>query len=432
MHSKLPHERILKGQHKAAAIAWVGAFLCCAGSVVAQTDPNAAAAAVPPTEAQMPDALRLAVKKVIVIAGQGPASETVKGSYEQETAGLVGGADAGSRMGTISKEIGGVPINIPIPGLAIPGAIFGGITGATKREIQEFRDALTEELVSAESPQLRSDGLAIDVFWAIRKRPGLESHLFSPKLDIPGDTDAVLYVNFNDVTIDVQRSDAIITASAAATLRRLSDGQNVYQSEIRYQDRASLGDWTDNDNALWREYTNFARYYLGREIAADFFNRVKIDHELLPLATDSAKPDRKNKRKFVSESQMPTLAWELKIQGATAYEGWPETVDEANIFYDIEIFDDRQLVYDAQKLPDPEHTLTYELDACQGYRWSVRPSYHINGEVRFGEWMRFARPAQNKPDPQTAVFRGIAGEEASEAHAYISDFPLLEIECGRR
>lgn len=385
-----------------------------------------------PFDEHMPVALRSAVDKVIVIAGQGPASETVKGTYEKETAGLVGGADAGSRMGTISKEIGGVPINIPIPGLAIPGMIFGGITGATKREIQEFRDALTEELVNDESPQLRSDGLAIDVFWAIRKLPTLESQLFSPTVEIPGDTDAVLYVNFNDVGIDIQGKYAVITASASATLRRLSDGQNVYEAEIRYQDRDTLSNWTDNENALWRQYSNFARYYLGREIAADFFNRVKIDHELRPLVTDSTKKDRKNERKLVTKSVTPTLAWELKINGASKYDGWPASVDEANIFYDIEIFDDRQLVYDAEKLADPSHTLTYELEDCRSYRWSVRPSYRVNGETRYGEWMRFETEVEEDEETESIVKKGLVGRKASEAHAYTQDFALLDVECGRR
>ena len=61
----------------------------------------------PESERHMSEELRSSVKKVVVIAGQSPASREIIGSYEEATAGLVGGMDAGSRAATISKEIGG-------------------------------------------------------------------------------------------------------------------------------------------------------------------------------------------------------------------------------------------------------------------------------------------------------------------------------------
>ena len=381
------------------------------------------------TESHISEALRSSVKKLVVIAGQSPPSQAVTGSYEKETAGLAGGMDRGSRMGTITKEIGGVPVYIPIvPGLMIPGAILGGLAGATQQEIQEFRDRLTEEIARAESPPLTSDGLALDVFWGIRRLTNLESKLFAPTVEISNDTDAVLYVGLDDLKIDVQGKEAIITTTATATLRRLSDGENVYETVIQYQDRDTLRNWTVNENALWRDYTNFARFYLGREISADVFDRVKLSHELRPAETDTAKRDRKNDLKFNSRSLTPTLAWELTLDGGDSSSSWTDTVDESDIFYDVEIFDHRQLVYYEEQVPDPRHTVAFELDACQTYRWSVRPAYYVNGEVKFGEWMRFS------PDSETedVAEKGIFGRQASEAPAYVQDFALLEIACGRR
>jgi len=143
-------------------------------------------------ESQMPETLRSSIEKIVVIAGQSPRNDGVTGSYENPTGGLIDGMEAGSRMGTITKEIGNVPISIPIPGLAIPGAIFGGLSGTYKREVQEFRDELTEEIANADSPSLISDGLALDAFWGIRKLPQFESQLFAPSVEISADTDAVL------------------------------------------------------------------------------------------------------------------------------------------------------------------------------------------------------------------------------------------------
>ena len=230
----------------------------------------------------MPESLRADVRKLVVIAGESPAVDSVTGSYDKETDGLVGGMNEGAKIGTISKDIGGLPVSIPIPVIGTLGSIYGGISGAAKEEIQEFRDTLTEQLVNADSPPLRSDGLALDAFWAIRRLPAIDSHLFAPSTSMPNDADAILYVSLDGVTIDVQGDEAIITTSATATLRRTSDGRNVYDTVIHYQDRDELGNWTENDNALWREYTNFARHYLGRELAADVFDRIELHHELRP------------------------------------------------------------------------------------------------------------------------------------------------------
>lgn len=376
----------------------------------------------------MPEAIRSTVKKVVVIAGQVPVSGAVTGSYEKGAPGLIGGMNEGSRIGTISKEIGGVPVNIPIPVLGTLGAIFGGLSGAAKQEIQEFRDALTEELIRADSPPLRSDGLALDAFWDIRKLPNVESHLFAPTVEIPEDTDAVLYVSLDGLAIDVQGKEAIITASATATLRRLSDGRNIYETAIHYQDRDTLSNWTKNENAVWRDFTNFARHYLGHELAADIFGRVELNHELRPQETDTVEQARKNERQFVSESLTPTLAWNLTLHGDDFYGAWTEAIDESGIFYDIEIFDNRQLVYYEEQLPDPSHTVAFELEACQSYRWSVRPSYHVGGDIKYGEWMRF----NSDTGKDANIEKGIIGRKASETPAYTQDFALLEIKCGRR
>lgn len=417
----------------------IGLFSTCAVFAVtaaAQVPPppstfEPAAVEIPP---HMPEETRAAVKKLVVISGRAPTQQDVTGTYEKETLGLVGGMDAGSRMGTISKEVGGVPINIPIPGLALPGAIFGGLSGLTKRQLQEFRDALTEEIVNADSPPLRSDGLAIDAFWGVRRLPQIDSNLFSINVEISEDTDAVLYIAFDDLVINVDGSDALITAAARGILRRHSDGHLLYETVVHYEDRDTLKNWTANDNALWRDYTNYARFFLGREVAEDIFGRVYVDHRLQPEPTENTAPVKKRANTLRSDSLTPTLAWRLELTGEDGYP-WTKAIGEADVSYDIEIFDDRQLVYDAQNLPEPTHTLGYELEGCREYRWSVRPSYHIDGEVRHGEWMRFA-PVEKKSKKKDAdeeqplvARKGVFGRRASDAPAYTQDFATLELDC---
>lgn len=407
-------------------------ILCLSGPVQGQTSSEAETTIpqVVPVEhgAYMSEVLRSSVKKTVVVAGESPASEEISGSYEKETAGLVGGMNEGSRLGTISPEIGGVNVSIPVPILTIPGAIYGGLSGATKREIQEFRDALTEELANAESKPLSNDGLALDVFRELGKVPGLEAKLFARSRPIPGDTDAVLFVNFNDVGIDVQGNDAIVTVSAKATLRRVSDGHKLYETIVRYRDRDTLGNWTENDNALWRDYANFAAHYLAREVSAVVFDRVELEHVLRPQKTKTAVPDKRNERQFVSKSPSPALAWELILDEENPTFPWASTIGESDILYDVEIYTNNRLVYAEKRVTEPTHTVAIELEGCQTYRWSVRPSYRVGGEVKYGEWMRLEPETEEEPAPGV----GIVGRNASIAPAYIQDFPLLKIKCGRK
>jgi len=405
-------------------------FLSCAAQGQGSVEPATTIPQAIPIErdAHMSETLRSSIKKAVVIAGESPPSDEISGSYEKETAGLIGGMNEGSRLGTVSQEIGGVNINFPIPILTIPGAIFGGLSGVTQREIQELRDALTEELANAESKPLTNDGLALDVYQELGKLPGLQAKLFARTTPIPTDTDAVLFVSFDDVGIDVQGNDAILTVSAKATLRRASDGYKLYETIARYQDRDTLSNWTENDNALWRNYANFAAHYLGREISAALFDRIVLKHELQPKKTDTAVPDKKNKQQFVSKSASPTLAWELALDAENSSVPWASTIDESAIFYDVEIYTNHRLVYAEKQVREPSHTVAIELEGCQTYRWSVRPSYHVNSEIRFGNWMRL--DPETEEDAVTGI--GVAGRNASIAPAYVQDFPLLKIKCGRR
>jgi hypothetical protein len=417
-----------------SAVLYLGALAisCLGWTARAQTgsEPQTTIPQIIPVEkgAYMSEALRSSVHKTVVIAGESPPSDEISGTYEQETAGLIGGMNEGSRLGTVSQEIGGVNVNFPIPILTIPGAIFGGLSGATKREIQEFRDTLTDELANAESKPLTNDGLALDVYREIGKVPGLQAKLFARTTPIPTDTDAVLFVSFHDVGINVEGSDAVLTVGAKATLRRASDGNKLYETIVRYRDRDTLSNWTENDNALWRDYANFAAHYLSREVSAVVFDRVELAHVLRPQKTKTAVPDRKNERQVVSKSPSPTLAWELTLDAENPTFPWAGTIDESGIFYDVEIYTNQRLVYVERQIPEPTHTVAIELEACQTYSWSVRPSYHVDNEVRYGEWMRL------KPETEEEAVAGIgiSGRSASTAPAYIQDFPLLKIKCGRR
>ncbi|MDH4071984.1 MAG: hypothetical protein OEV41_02630, partial [Gammaproteobacteria bacterium] len=272
--------------------------------------------------AQMPDVLRESVAQLVIISGQGPSGQEVTGTYEQDQPGLVGGMNDGSRIGTISKDIGGVPVNFPIPVLSNIGMIYGGLTGAAREKIQAFRDAMADEIADTGRHPLTNDGIALDVFWSLDDLPRLDTKLIAPTTKIPAETDAVLYVGIDGLQIDVQGGEAILTTWASASLRRFDDSRVLYETTIRYEDRDELDRWIADDKALWRAYANYARHYLGRELAADLFKRVRLDHALVPVATASARPDRKDKELLVAQSLLPTLAWELKLADELTHPAW--------------------------------------------------------------------------------------------------------------
>lgn len=381
---------------------------------------------VAPSPTQMSEALRASVRKVVVLPGQSPVAQATTGSYQEQTAGLLGGAESGSRIGQgVGTEVGPVSMRIPVPILTYPGALIGGIAGKTKREIQEFRDELTKDLAAEASQPLTNDALASAVFWGLRRLPDLASQVLAPEASVAEDTDAILYVGFSGITIDAQRDDAVITTTATATLRRLSDGEHLHETQVSYQDRDTLRNWTENDKALWRDYANFARHYLGREIAAEVFDRVSLQHELRPSKTKSVKLQKKNAWHGVSRSLTPVLAWDSMVLGGGGGDdeaSWAESIGEADIAYDVEIYDRRRLVYAAKQVPEPRHEVGVPLQACETYRWSVRPVYRVGGGHRFGDWMRFSSATRDS--------KANVGRKASEAPAYTQDFATLTIKCG--
>ena len=219
----------------------------------------------------------------------------------------------------------------------------------------------------------------------------------------------------------MEDDEATITFSATATLRRVSDGRDLYENRIHYQDTDSLTNWTKNDKAAWRDYSNFARHYIGREIAAELYERVEVEQELLPEESENVSRIKKNDWQGVTKATTPTLAWSYKLGNGDSQAAWAAAINPAEIVYEVEIYDMHRLVYVAKGLKESKHTVDVPLEACKNYRWSVRPSFLIDGDVRFGEWMRSNPDAAN----------GNSGKAASVAAAYIYDFASLEIKCGR-
>ncbi len=398
--------RVIKGLSFAIA----GAASVLAGGLVLAADQNALGQATLP---HMPDSVRTSVSKIVILPTDGRSSESVKGTYDRKTDGVLGGMARGAGIGTIPVEVGPVPIGIPIPILRELGMLVGALTGGADRKLQEFRDRLTEDLRDAVDQPLTNDSLANDVYWGLRRVGELRPKLFALTTPIPEDTEALLYVAITDLSINVQKNEAIISLTALTRLERYSDGSTLYRGEIKYQDRDTLSNWTKNDAILWREYRNFARHYLGREISAVLFERIDVDHDVVPAGSDSIRPIKKNIWLGKTKTRTPTLAWQSVLNDTG--------IDPASITWDIEIYDRQRPIYSASRIRGTSHTPDMPLESCGDLYWSVRPTYTVNGDTKVGRWMRQA--------PDGGASNGNVGRSISTAHAYLQDFALLQVSC---
>jgi len=369
----------------------------------------------------MSEELRGSVSKIVILATEGGNNEAVTGTYRNKTPGFFGGMAEGAKIGTIPVEVGGVPIGIPIPILRELGMIAGAISGKTKRELQEFRDRLVHDLKSSVDQPLSNDALANDVFWGLKNVSTLEPKILALTTPIPEDTEAVLFVALTDLSINVQKNIAIITTTASMRLDNAVDGTILYRKEVKYQDQDTLSNWADDDTQLWREYRSFARHYIGREISAELYERVALNHDLKPVQTDSMKPARKKDWQNESKTLNPTLAWSLDLLGGDSYGEWAANIDTSTITWDLEVYSAFRPVYTAKQFRGQEHMVGTPLDACEVYRWSVRPTYQVDGVRKNGEWMRLPPPGGSG--------NGNVGRAASKAHAYIQDFPSFKVNC---
>lgn len=103
---------------------------------------------------------------------------------------------------------------------------------------------------------------------------------------------------------------------------------------------------------------------------------------------------------------------------------WQKHVDPATVTWDLEIYDRQRPVYSAKNISGLRHAIGTELDACETYYWTVRPSFLVDGVKRNGDWMRRVAVGVSG--------NGNIGRKISDAHAYIQDFAAFEVDCRAR
>lgn len=374
------------------------------------------------------ESVRDLIGTVIVMPHTTDAELGVFGTYDRKTISVADAAVSASMLPlyvaidlVLSTPNAAVPPELVIPLLVLPWTLAGATGAKIQQEIQEFRDDLTDELTRSASPPLANEVIAGDLYSRLRRVSGIDANVIAESTAVPVGTDVVLFVKFTSVVIDIRKNNANIEIGASATLRRISDGMTLYSEDYFYQDEDKLRNWTEDDVALWRTYLHFARHYFARKISADLFEEYELRHELRPVPTESVAPVKNDDWQAKSESASPILAWNLRLMGRDSYGPWTDEITEANTFFDLEIYDNQRLIYSAQQIADSHHQVTQPLGKCQDLHWTVRPSYHVGGKIRYGEWMRYYTSA--------SLNEGYVGTKASETPAFLRGFALLKTAC---
>ncbi len=333
------------------------------------------------TADHMPENIRRSVNNLEVVADNRKPELRVGGDYGQyvPTAGegAAGGAAAGVKAtGAMVAEDPRAVFLVPfiLPVALIAGGIGGAAAAMIEKELAEFREGLTDDIIADGNQPLPSEVFAGALVDRLESTDDI--------LSVTKGGDASLTVSIISISVDTENEDAIITAFARGVLTSTIDGSVLYSKSLEYSERDTLRNWTANENALWDAYVVNARQFLAAELIAEMFEKVHVRNVLRPLKTETYTGGWSGRTK----AHTPTFSWELFLLGGDSYEG---QIDKQNITFDLRIFEGSRLAYEARGIRGNSHDLSEPLPSCKELRWSVRPVYQIDGETRAGNWMQY-------------------------------------------
>lgn len=306
---------------------------------------------------------------------------TVGGDYGAPTPSISEGAADGAAQGIadsagILSEDPRAVVLYPIimPAAMIAGSIAGASAAAFEKKLAEFRENLADELVTSGDTPKPGAGLAQTLTTML---PGRTDVIVDKAT-----ADVALQISIPGISVDTADRDAVISTDAHITVTRLADAKTLYRRTKRYAERNSLGAWSADDYALYRGYPDRARRFVAAEVTADLFERVHVRHVLRPARSDAYTGTWSGRFR----GGATTLSWEYFLLGGDPY---TPMLDEQSIRFDLRILDGDRIVYEATNLDAHQHTVADPLPECTTLRWSVRPTFLIDGRRRSGAWMHY-------------------------------------------
>jgi hypothetical protein len=368
-----------------------------------------------PTTPHMSEKLRNQIRTVSVVADDGRPVLWIDGDYGASVPTVGEGTREGAKMG--ARAAGEVLSEDPrawlLMPIILPVAIIGGsVVGASaakfEQELQAFRNGLADELAAEDPDRPMPNERLAEAFTAyLHGVDGLEV--------VAEGADAEIKLAVTSIDVITDEEDAVIRTNAYAVLRSGKDASVLYSRRFDYSERDTLRNWAADDAARWVPYAEHARNYFAAEMAADLFETIHVRHVLRPAKVGGFS----GQWSAHARSLQPTLAWELFLLGDDEH---ANAIDAGEIIYDLRIFDDGRLLYEARRIPGNTHKITLPLPDCRSLAWTVRPVYRVQGKTRAGSWMSY-RSGFGK------LWKNQALQQAPKKPEFWEDYARLRTRC---
>ena len=324
---------------------------------------------------------RRAISAVHIMVDSTKPTLTVGGDYGAPTPSISEGAATGAAQGVadsagILSEDPRSLILYPIimPAAMIAGSIAGASAAAFEKKLAAFRQDLADELVTSGDTPAPGVGLAQALTTMLPERTDIIVNEAAAEV--------TLQIAIAGISVDTADRDAVISTDAHITVTRIADAKTLYERTKRYAERNSLGAWSADDYALYRDYPDRARSFIAAEVTADLFERLHVRHVLRPTRSESFTGGWSGRFRGGGS----TLSWEYFLLGGDTY---TPSLDQKSIQFDLRILDGDRIVYEATNLDVDQHTVADPLPECTTLRWSVRPTFLIEDRRRAGAWMHY-------------------------------------------
>jgi hypothetical protein len=368
-----------------------------------------------PVNEHMSERLRERIRTVTIVTDGRRPTLQIDGDYGDYVPSVGEGARAGAGMGArvAGEMIAEDPRALVLMPIILPISVLGGtIVGASaakiEQELQDFRNSLADELTAEDRGRpMPNEQLAEQFSAHLEEIDGIEA--------VAEDADAAIKVSVSHIDVITDREDAVVRTYAHATLTSSEDASLAYARTFEYSEHDSLRNWAADDAARWVPYAENARNYFAAAIAADLFETIHVRHVLRPARADGS-PGLWSAR---AGSARPILDWELFLLGGDEF---ADSIDASGITYELRIFDNGRLVYEARGIPETHHQVTEALEKCRALAWSVRPVYRFDRKTRAGAWMSY-RSGFDK------LRHGGALQAATETPEFWENFARLRTSC---
>jgi len=391
--------------------------------------------------------------KVVAVIASPEAPETrlqayARGKPEGAAKGAVGGAALGA---SVILMLAG-PLIVFAPAVLGAGAAVGLAAGAAagaEVAVPEEQAAAIERLAADAVDQLRLPELtAAAIAGTVRKSAKVEATV----VDGASNTDPATYralrergfgaaiqFKLKEIGFEASGADTVLALfmTAEAQLVDTATGQPVALRGLVYvSPRHAHQRWTQEGAVLTRTEIERAHQTLAERIVegmvlqvddvtqrSGWLTRADPLADMCDLAPRSPQPKRDGgyaalvrPEEFSVESVTPTLAWELAPvvdrtppdsvnwrPGETpaptevVRKALPPGTRESDITYDLRIWSvvdgaPGELVYERERLSQPQHRVETALEPDSTYFWSVRMRYIVDGRERARRWSAASVP----------------------------------------